>query len=142
MSQIDWKAEGHEGTKLSYLAAGAGFFYDRHRAVNDCAAAIELLAMDLPRTGVSGLARLLEGARTPSWRIWAQNAPFAQKDKLKARGYRWSGDDGVPPRTWFIDVADAHKDAEHLFLRQEIYGGEIDLLARMIDAFDRFSERC
>jgi DNA polymerase-3 subunit epsilon len=44
MSQIDWKAEGHEGVKLAWLAAGAGFFYDRHRAVNDCAAAIELLA--------------------------------------------------------------------------------------------------
>jgi DNA polymerase III subunit epsilon len=42
MSQIDWADEGYEGTRLGYLATGAGFFYDRHRAVNDCHAAIEL----------------------------------------------------------------------------------------------------
>ena len=47
-SQIDWKGEGFEGTRLAYLVAGAGFFYDRHRALNDCYAAIELLATRLP----------------------------------------------------------------------------------------------
>ena len=29
MSEIDWAAEGYEGTKLAYLAGGAGFFYER-----------------------------------------------------------------------------------------------------------------
>jgi len=142
MTQVDWAAEGHEGTKLAWLAAGAGFFYDRHRAVNDCAAAIELLATDLPRRGGPALAALLRQARTPTWRIWAENAPFAMKDRLKARGYRWNGDDSVPSRCWYADVAEADKDAELLFLHQEIYGGEIDLLVRRIDAYDRFSERC
>lgn len=141
MSQVDWAAEGHEGVKLAWLAAGAGFFYDRHRAVNDCAAAIELLAADLPRSGGPALAALLERARTPTWRIWAENAPFAMKDRLKARGYRWNGDDVVPSRCWYVDVSDADKEAELSFLRQEIYGGEIDLRARRIDAHDRFSER-
>ncbi len=37
-SQIDWEGEGIEGTRLSYLVAGAGYFYDKHRAVNDCLA--------------------------------------------------------------------------------------------------------
>ncbi|CAN5499102.1 3'-5' exonuclease [soil metagenome] len=142
MSEIDWKAEGHEGTKLGYLAQGAGFFYDRHRATSDCLAAIELLALPLPTSGVTGLARLLEKARTANWRIWAENSPFAMKDKLKARGYRWSGEDSVPSRCWYVDVAEAGLDAEVLFLRQEIYGGEIEPLKRKIDAYDRFSERC
>lgn len=142
MSEIDWKAEGYEGTKLIYLAVGAGFFYDRHRATSDCMAAIELLALPLPVSGVSGLAKLLERARTPSWRIWAENSPFAMKDKLKARGYRWNGDDAVPSRCWYVDVIEADKEAELLFLRQEIYGGDVDLLVRKIDAYDRFSERC
>jgi len=48
---------------------------------------------------------------------------------------------GVPSRCWWVDVTEADKDAELSFLRQEIYGGEIDLLARRIDAYDRFSER-
>ena len=43
MSQVEWQSEGHEGVKLAWLAAGAGFFYDKHRAVNDCHAGIELL---------------------------------------------------------------------------------------------------
>lgn len=33
LSQVDWGKEGDEGTKLAYLAMGAGFFYDRHRSL-------------------------------------------------------------------------------------------------------------
>jgi DNA polymerase-3 subunit epsilon len=51
MTQIDWGDEGHEGVKLAYLAMGAGFFYEGHRAVHDCAAGIALLASKLPRSG-------------------------------------------------------------------------------------------
>lgn len=69
LSQIDWASEGFEGTKLAYLAQAAGFFYDRHRAMHDCLATVELLAMSLAQSGVTGLCRLLEGARAVSWRI-------------------------------------------------------------------------
>jgi DNA polymerase-3 subunit epsilon len=86
MTQVDWAAEGFEGTKLAYLVMGAGFFYDRHRAIHDCHAAIELLATPLPKTSVTAMARLLERARRPSCRIWAENAPYDFKDMLKARG--------------------------------------------------------
>jgi DNA polymerase-3 subunit epsilon len=141
MSEIDWAGEGYEGTKLSYLAAGAGFFYERHRATHDCMAAIELLARSHPKSGRTGLAQLLERARTPSWRIWAENSPFDLKDVLKARGYRWNGEGTGAPRAWFIDVADDARAAEEAFLKAEIYRGEIDLLVRRVDAYDRFSDR-
>ena len=104
MTQIDWAAEGYEGTKLAYLASAAGFFYDRHRASNDCVAAIELLASILPVAGVPAMARLLERARRPTWRVWAENSPFDLKDTLKARGYRWNADGNASPRAWYIDV--------------------------------------
>jgi len=142
MSQVNWAEEGFEGVKLAYLAAGAGFFYDKHRAVHDCLAAIELLARALPRSGRPGLQDLLERARTPSWRIWAENSPFELKDALKSRGYRWNGEGAGGPRAWYVDVPEAERDAELTFLRSEIYGGEIDLLTRRIDAHDRFSDRC
>jgi DNA polymerase-3 subunit epsilon len=141
MSQIDWAAEGYEGTKLAYLANGAGFFYDRHRAAQDCLAAIELLARVQPRSGRTGLVQLLERARKPSLRIWAENAPFDLKDVLKARGYRWNGEGTGAPRAWYIDVDDGASDAEVAFLKTEIYRGEIALLVRRIDAYDRFSDR-
>ncbi len=141
MTQVDWIEEGHEGTKLAYLAAGAGFFYDRHRAANDCAAAIELLARPLPKSGVRAMARLLERARTSTWRIWADGASFDRKDQLKARGYRWNGDGIGGPRAWYIDVADAQREIEISFLQTEIYQRKVELVVRHIDAHNRFSER-
>lgn len=142
MSEIDWVGEGHEGVKLAYLAMGAGFFYDRHRAVHDCAAGIALLAARLPRSGERALARLLERARTPTWRIWAEGAPFDLKDALKARGYQWNGNGVGGPTAWFIDVSDLDKTGELDFLARDIGLGDREPLVRRIDAYDRFSERC
>jgi DNA polymerase-3 subunit epsilon len=142
MSEVDWAAEGFEGTKLAYLAAGAGFFYERHRATHDCLATIELLARRLPVSGETGLSKLLARARAPSWRIWAENSPYDLKDVLKARGYRWNGEGSGAPRSWFIDVPMDARAAEEAFLREEVYQGDIDLLVRRIDAYDRFSDRC
>jgi DNA polymerase-3 subunit epsilon len=142
MTQIDWAQEGREGVKLAYLVNEAGFFYDRHRAIHDCLAAIELLARPLPRSGALAMAKLLERARMPTWRIWAENSPFDLKDILKARGYRWNAEGSGAPRAWYVDVAEGDREAELTFLKSEIYRGEIELLVRRIDAHDRFSDRC
>jgi DNA polymerase-3 subunit epsilon len=142
MSEVDWVGEGYEGAKLVYLASSAGFFYERHRATHDCLAALELLARTHPVSGRTGLAQLLDRARAPTWRIWAENSPFDLKDQLKARGYRWNAEVGGGPRAWYIDVAEAAKEAEITFLQAEIYRGEVDPLTRRVDAYDRFSDRC
>lgn len=139
-TQIDWAEEGFEGTRLSYLVAGAGYFYDKHRAVNDCLAAIELLALPLPLSATTGLRKLLETARKPTWRIWAENSPFDLKDILKARGYKWNSDGTPFPKAWFIDVSDEKRDAELRFLQTDIYQRDVELLTRKIDAFNRFSD--
>ena len=123
MVQVPWAEEGHEGVKLVYLASGAGFFYDKHRAVHDCLAAIELLARPLPKSGALALSCLLEQARRPTWRVWAEGAPFELKDVLKGRGYRWNAEHGGAPRAWYIDVDEAGREAELAFLRCEIYQG-------------------
>jgi DNA polymerase-3 subunit epsilon len=142
MTQIEWAEEGRDGVKLSYLAQSSGFFYEGHRAIHDCLAAVELLALPLPKSGVLALERLLHRARTPSWRIWAENSPFDLKDVLKARGYRWNGEGNALPRAWYIDVEDCAREVELSFLKAEIYQREVDLHVRRIDAHDRFSERC
>lgn len=141
MSQIDWAAEGFEGTKLHYLATGAGFFYDRHRAEDDCRAVIELLATKLPVSNRTALAILLERARQPTWRIWAENSPYDLKDALKARGYRWNGDGNANPRAWYVDADDAQREAEISFLKKEIYLRDVDLIVHRMDAYNRFSDR-
>jgi DNA polymerase-3 subunit epsilon len=140
-TQIDWRSENFEGSRLGYLVANAGYFYERHRALNDCYAAIELLATRLPVSGKLALDVLLEQARAVSWRIWANHAPFELKDNLKRRGYKWStGKDGTR-RAWYIDVSAERREAEIEFLRSEIYRYDPPIEMKRIDAFNRFSER-
>ena len=141
MGEPPWREEGFEGIKLAYLAAQSGFFYDKHRALADCLATLELLARPLPVSGRSGLAHLLERARRPCWRVWAEGAPFEQKDVLKGRGYRWSGGEDGRPRAWWIDLAEEALQAEISFLQEHVYGGPVDPLRRRVSAYDRYSER-
>ena len=141
LHDVDWAAEGFEGSKLSYLAMKHGLFFDGHRAVHDCHATLQILARPLPRSGATGLARLLETARRPNWRIWAVEAPFHHKDTLKARGYRWNGEVSGHPKAWYIDVAEDAQAAECAFLCQSIYESQVEPVMRKFTAYERFSIR-
>ena len=121
MCQIDWRLEGLDGRKLDYLAFRSGFFYDGHRAVNDCLAAIELLSRPLALSRKPAFAALLDKARRRTVQLYAENTSFDLKDVLKARGYRWNGDVNGRPRAWWIEVDEADFDAETKFLEEEIY---------------------
>jgi len=140
MSQVDWKGEGFEGTKLSYLASQCGFFFDGHRAENDCLAGLEILTRPLA-SGRTALAHLLDAARAPTWRVVADRSPFEMKDRLKERGYRWNGDEAAGPRAWYIDIAEANREAELAWLAQDIYGHDPGLTPKRLTAFERFSDR-
>jgi DNA polymerase-3 subunit epsilon len=137
---IDWKAHGLSGARLAYLLAEYGLFHDAHRALDDCHAVLEILALYLPGTELSGLAALLDRARRPQHRIWADGAPFALKDTLKQRGYRWNDGTDGRPKAWYVD-ADVI-DAELDYLRKEIYRrDDLDIVWRTITSLDRFSSR-
>ena len=60
---------------------------------------------------------------------------------MKARGYRWNGDDNGKPRAWFVDVLDDQKDSELDYLWREIYERQVELSVTRITAFDRYSDR-
>ena len=143
LREIDWTAEGFTGKKLSQIAAGYGLFFDAHRAVDDCHAGVEILTRKLPRTGRSGFAALLQLARTPRWRIWAEGAPYALRELLKNRGYRWSPGDESAPKAWHLEVLEGDLESELQFLRSEIFGGkEVEIPRRVFTAFDRYSIPC
>ena len=141
MTQVPWKEDLFEGMKLEYLAMKSGFFYDGHRAVIDCHAAIELLARPLPQMGNLALQVLLEEARKATCRVWAEGSPFDFKDILKARGYRWNDGNNGKPRSWYRDVPEGSIEEELSYLRKDIYQREVDVPVVKITAFDRFSER-
>jgi DNA polymerase III subunit epsilon len=138
-SDIDWRAEGIRSSALEFIAYALGFFHDGHRATSDCRATLHVLAQPLPQSGRLALAALLEKARTPSWRLWARDAPIETKDALKGRGYAWSPGDFGRPRCWFRDVPDAEKLAEVVWLRANVLGPDQDVWALPITAKDRYS---
>jgi DNA polymerase-3 subunit epsilon len=140
-SQIDWSAEGFEGTRLFYLAIRHGLFFDGHRALDDCQALVELLARPLPRSGSKALAQLLAAARRPTCRIWALNAPYDSKDCLKMWGYRWNDGSDGRPRAWYYEVPEEDlQEALNLFT-DDPFIGPVDPFVQRLDAYARFSDR-
>lgn len=140
-TEVNWRAHGFAGAQLGYLLNGAGFFHQAHRAVDDCHALLELLAFELPTTAAPALALLLENARKPTMRLWAEQSPFDLKDSLKKRGYRWSDGSDGRPKSWYVDVSEAAVDDEVAFLRTEIYMRDVEPSVQRLTAFNRFSSR-
>ncbi|WP_193371633.1 3'-5' exonuclease [Pelagibius marinus] len=141
LSQIPWAEEGFGSTKLAQLLADCGYFFDGHRAVDDCRAVVELLSRPLPKSGRPALGVLLEVARSKTCRIWAENSPFESKDILKARGYRWNGENNGKPRSWYFDATEETVESELAFLQSEILARNAHIRVDYITAADRFSER-
>jgi DNA polymerase-3 subunit epsilon len=141
LNEVRWSDEGFESAKLAYLAMSSGFYYDKHRAVHDCHATIEILSRPLPVSGDLALAALLVAARGRTLRCWAENSPFDSKDDLKKRGYRWNGGEDGMPRAWWIDVAESDIEAEKAYLRTEIYKRDVTFPIAEITAFNRHSAR-
>jgi DNA polymerase III subunit epsilon len=141
VAELAWRQYGFEGSRLAYLLNGAGLFHQAHRAVDDCHALLEILAIDRPTTGAPALAVLLEQARKKTMRVWAEQSPFDLKDSLKRRGYRWSDGNDGRPRSWYINVCESGLEDEIAFLRTEIYLRDVEPRQQTLTGFTRFSVR-
>jgi DNA polymerase-3 subunit epsilon len=140
-TEVDWRKHGFDGSRLGYLLAGAGFFHQAHRAIDDCHALLEILAFELPDLGEPALAVLLERARKKTMRVWAEQSPFDLKDELKRRGYRWSDGSDGRPKSWYIDVEESKEASEIEFLRKTIYMRDVEPRVQALSAMSRFSVR-
>ena len=123
MRDVAWTAHGCPSAALHCLACHQGVFArDRHRALADCEVGVWLLAQTLPGTDRPVLAALRESASRETVRLWAVCAPFAHKDALKARGYRWMPEPrGGIARAWWTELAPEAVDAELEWLRGTVY---------------------
>ncbi len=140
-TQIPWRSEGIEGSKLLYITTQQSFWHEGHRALDDCYAVLELLEMPLPKTHRITMSVLLESADKPTVKVWALNAPFSIKDRLKERGYRWNvGDDGRP-RAWHREIDPAQVNDEIAFLDGLGFPDQMEPLVTEVDALIRFSDR-
>lgn len=138
MSDVPWQAHGMESRRLSDLLVRFGLYFEAHRAKDDCEAGVALLSMELPRSEGTVLASLLATARTTTFRVFAEDAPFELKDILKQRGYRWNTNRGFGPKSWWIDVAEGDLHAEQLYLANEVYRRPHELKIIEMTAFSRY----
>ena len=145
-AEVPWTAEGFASQALHCLLCAYGVFArDRHRALADCEAGVWLLAQRLPVSGESVLAAMRRRALTPTVRLWAIRAPFASKEALRARGYRWMPEmrDGIE-RSWWTDIEPDGVESELAWLREAVYEGTWGYLPpggipqRCVTAFDRW----
>ncbi|BBB97124.1 MULTISPECIES: 3'-5' exonuclease [Bradyrhizobium] len=142
LKEIDWSAEGFEGAKLGQIAAGFGFYFDSHRAADDCYAGVEILRRKLPRSGSAAFATLLASARRTTARISAGDAPFAAREVLKQRGYRWHPGSPKRPKCWFVELGEEDVVAEIAFLRERVYRKpNPDISFFKLTAYERYSDR-
>jgi DNA polymerase-3 subunit epsilon len=141
-AEVDWRARGHRGTKLTYLLNDFGYFYDGHRALDDCHAVLEVLANVLPGAVESSFGELLKTARKAKVRVWAEGAPFEHKDALRARGYRWSDGNNGSRRAWWTDVEEEAVEAEVSYLRSAFFADQpMQFPMKRITGLDRYSIR-
>jgi DNA polymerase-3 subunit epsilon len=137
--EVPWSDAGITSSKLEYLAYRYGFFYDGHRAEADCRALLEVLSQPFGETGGTALKVLLDSARAPSFRLWANNSPFETKDVLRKRGYWWD----ATRRCWSCEVRSQARVQEELaWLRDAVYAGKsVAIEQDEFDAKTRYSGR-
>jgi len=142
MSQVQWHDEGVGTQKQELIALCLGFFYEAHRAENDCRALLHILAGTLPLSGRPVLKPLLDHAVVDDAHIWAMGAPFEAKDLLRMRGYRFNNGTNGKPKAWHITVMAGELDAELAFL-DGVYGENARSRVRIdtTSPLDRFSSR-
>ena len=136
---IDWKAEGSDSAKLTALAADSGWFYDAHRALMDCHALLSVVSRPTADSQSSRLLQMISQVQRLSYKLCATGAPFASKDALKERGYRWDAE----RRVWCCHVgSESDLDSERLWLGAHVYGQvAAQVEVEVLDALTRYSLR-
>ena len=132
MADVDWEENGYFKQSLELLAYYYGFFFDGHRATNDCLASIHLLSKELPKSECLVLKNLLLNARKKLYRINALGNTYGAKDELKERGYKWDG------KFWHIELEKELVDPERKWLK-DTYG--FNSKVESVDAHNRYSNR-
>ena len=139
LAQVDWRGEGFGSASLNYIAYQYGFFFDEHRAENDCLALMEVLQQRLPKSGALVLKTILNKVSQESYTIYATGSRFETKDILKSRGYRWN----VERNCWYLAITrDVDIIDEADWLKRSVYGGgKAKIEIEVQTGLTRFSNR-
>jgi len=138
LSDIDWVSEGINTRNLEFIGYKLGFYFDGHRAINDCLAGIKILSHELPTSKTLAFKALLDNAKQFTYKIYAINSKYEYKDLLRSHGYRW---DDIK-KTWFIEVKENQVEEEFKFLRESIYKMQsLPITVDILSAYNKFSSK-
>ena len=114
LAEVPWGELGFESRRLGHLLMEMGWFHDGHRAETDILALLHVLAHRCS-DGTTLLGRLIAQAETVSVRVEVYGSPYAVKDRLKSRGYRWDADRSF----WWTEVRTLAVEPEQLWLQRQ-----------------------
>lgn len=138
LTEISWRKHGFESSKLKYLVMENGYFFEGHRALDDCAA-LEVLLKKKSSRGNSFFAELMENARQNSF-IFRVKAPYEIRQVMRSLGFHWSNFDSKAGGEWLKTVRDKDFLTEKNRLeRLENEGVTLDYIEQ--DAFTRYRLR-
>lgn len=138
--EIDWRGVfGASCGNLGHLLMDMhDQFFTAHRALADCEAGIYLLGETKDADGRTALSYLYESMRQPTYRVWANDAPFAMKDTLKLeRKYRWHDGATGHAKAWFFDGPLAAANTEIQWLESK----KVRASTEKFTARERYSTR-
>ena len=145
IEQIDWPARGERRGTLEMLALKAGFVYDAHNSRSDILATAFVLANEMHEAKPSPFVEMLSAATLAPHHIIALGSPFHAKEDLKARGYRWAGDDEPVcghRKVWHRVIPGTPEAmAEEAKFLDGIFGSPKNLPMFAYDGKTRYSER-
>lgn len=139
LNDINWDERSFECRKLKCLNADLGFFYDGHRALNDCWATFNLLI-----SANGAFDELIVNLKKNDVLLYALNAPYDKKDMLKSKGYKWSDGLESTPKSWYATIPQDDLDTERAFLDEVVYckeGAAQGLPFCIVNSRSRYSAR-
>ena len=87
IKDVNWKAMGMESNALSYLLFQCGYFFNGHRASDDCVATLAVL-MRQPEA----MVRIVNATKQSRATLTVVRSRFEVKDRLEALGCQWEPD--------------------------------------------------
>lgn len=138
-ADIVWAERGCDSARLVNLASHFGWFFNPHRAMQDCIALLVVLSATTLRQPHPPFVDLVAALARETVQLDAISVPFALRGLLKNRRYRWCPSVEGSPAAWRIEVAPENLDVEIAWLDRHVYAGsDITPLMRTVTAVERY----
>lgn len=138
VNEINWSALGYEGTKLGYLVNSSGWFFDAHRALDDCRALATVLSTEISTEAPhTPFGHLLASAREVKWRI-SLSAPYGLRMPLRERGFRWKSGQEEKAGKWTAEFSEDEARDVSIWLTSSLGIKQAAISVDRITAFERY----